>query len=38
MITEVKWAAEVQKGEGTAGVEDILTVFLLPDLEQTLFF
>lgn len=38
VITEVKWTAKVQKGEGTARVKDILTIFLLPDSEQTLFF
>ena len=38
VITEVKWTAKVQKGEGTARVKDILTIFLLPDSEQTLLF
>lgn len=38
MVTEVKWVAKIQRGEGTARVKDSLTAFLLSDSEQTIIF
>lgn len=38
VITEVKWAANIQQGEGTARDKGHLDTFLLPDSEQIIIF